>query len=218
MIRTRVVFVVLIALVALSACGDDDAERSLQPGLGVELTDAESTLPEGSTTLVEEPTTTTVASDPCRLPNPLPEGSDTRVDPRVVEAHRLVSILVDDAVGLASAISASGFGTGWADEAPVGGALYDLQVSLYELADTLQRLFRDAGATYADGWTFPADDLTLEPLGAPWMAVLEFQAVNLPELLAVPSRDAALALLDAGALCGLVDAFTAGLDTIAAGG
>jgi hypothetical protein len=210
-IRTRFLLMVLIALASMSACADDDAERSLQPGLGVEFTDATSG-PEGSTTT--ESTTTTLALIPCSPPRPLPDGSD----PRVVEAHGLISNLAGDAVGLADAISASGFGSGWADEAPVGGALYDLQVSLYELADTLQRRFQDAGATYADGWSFPAGDLTLEPLGAPWMAVLEFQAVTLPELLAAPSRDAAQALLDAGALCGLVDAFTAGLDTIAAGG
>ncbi|HAX82323.1 MAG TPA: hypothetical protein DCY40_07145 [Actinobacteria bacterium] len=205
---------VLLAGAALTACGDGAeplGERG--PGASVVSLDGEETTT--TTTLGE--TTTTLVAESCHAPQPPPPdwGAD------LVAAHtKTVDVLASAGVLEAAIGAVSDFSAGWPEQAPAGAALYWFQAKLYDLMDHLEAMFGDAGATFVApaGWIFGGDQ-TLEPLAAPWEAVLfEFQVVRLPALLTAGSAEEAQALLDAGALCEFVDGFSDALDRIAAEG
>lgn len=208
MSRTRhLIGIVVVLALVIGACGDGSRPEA-DPRLGVASSDE--TTPDDSTTTEG---TVPTPSGPCRVPTAVPEGSDADL----VTLHGRISALVADAVTLSDAIANAEFGPGWAAQAPVGGAVYAMQSSLYGLVSALERMFRAAGASPAgDGWTF-GDDVSLKPFAEPWTAVLRFQAATFPELVTAPDRAAAVALLDGGALCGLVDAFSDALDQVLVG-
>lgn len=214
--RSRFSFALLCVLItgaALAACGDGvEPLGQRSPDASVVSLDGEESTTT-TTTLGE--TTTTVAAESCHAPQPPPPDWDADL----TAVHTMTVDVLASAGDLEAAIGAvSDFSAGWPERAPVGAALYRFQAKLYDLMDHLDAMFRDAGATFVapQGWVF-ADDTTLEPLAAPWEAVLfEFQVERFPALLTAESGQVAQALLDAGVLCEFVDGLSDALDQIAA--
>ena len=213
--RARILAGTLAAALTLGACAEAAVDTTGLRGAaleGEESTTTTTTVAEGTTT------TTTIPAGPCHAPQPAPvswEGD-------LLAIHGAVSGLVAAAVTLDNAIRAVGdFSPGWAEQAPVGGALYDFQVHRYELMADLEAAFLAAGATFISpgGWSFPGD-ATLAPLAAAWEVALldDYRTDSLPALLDAATGAGATALLDAGAVCGMVDGFSDALDVISAGG
>jgi len=208
-------FGVVLVGAALTACGDRAeplGERA--PDTSVVSLDGEETTTT-ATTLAGS--TTTLVAESCHAPQPPPPNWDADL----IAVHTKTVDVLASAGDLEVAIGAvNDFLAGWPEQAPVGDALYLFEARLYDLMVHLETMFGDAGATFVGpgGWGF-AGDQTLEPLAAPWEAVLfEFQVVRLPALLTAGSGEEAQALLDAGALCEFVDGFLEALDRIAGEG
>jgi hypothetical protein len=209
-VRTRVLSSALVAVVALAACGDAAVDTTGLRGVALEDEESTTTTTSADTTT----TTTTIPSEPCDPPQPRPAGWDGDL----LAIHAAVTDLAAKGATLDGAIrGVTDFGPGWAEPAPVGGALYAFQVGRFDLMSDLEAMFRGAGATFIDGWSFPGDT-TLAPLANAWeMALLDdFRTASLSALLAASNSAEVTALLDAGAVCGMVDGFSDALDAIAA--
>ncbi len=212
--RTALLLTALALLVA--ACGDAGETATTAPREATGLSAGNLGVEGDTSSTSEGETTTTLAAEPCPVPQTLPRG--VSFSQGLVRLHRATTAFAESAAALRRALEATGdFSPGWGAREPVASALYRMQADLYTLASTMERTYAADGATYSEetGWAFP-DGYALATLAEPWAAIPEFQAVTLTGFFEMASATDALAFFAGGGVCGLVAAFTAAIDEAAA--